>query len=78
MSSLLNTGVMTVMSGRCVPPLYGALRANTSPGLITSCLLAFTARTLSLIEPSELEREVRSQPVVLPSQRARMKNQAAL
>ena len=27
-----NTGVMTVMSGRCVPPLNGLLSATTSPG----------------------------------------------
>ena len=50
------TGVITVTSGRCVPPLYGALSTKTSPGCMR--LLAFaplfslmTVRIDSPIEP---------------------------
>ena len=46
-----NTGMITVMSGRWVPPLYGSLSANTSPGAISARRCRSTWRTLSPIEP---------------------------
>src|SRR5215210_2083309 len=36
-------GETSVMSGRCVPPEYGSLMANTSPGLGSRFLMASTA-----------------------------------
>ena len=46
-----NTGVTTVTSGRWVPPRYGSLRTNTSPGAMRPALSAITALTLAPIEP---------------------------
>ncbi len=45
------TGVMTVTSGRWVPPLYGLFSATTSPGRKVSRRLFSTVRTLSPIAP---------------------------
>ncbi len=42
---------MTVTSGRCVPPLYGALSTNTSPGRMLPARRSMMVRTLSPIEP---------------------------
>ena len=44
-----NTGVITVMSGKCVPPAYGSFNATTSPGRSVPARDASTARTLSPI-----------------------------
>jgi TRAP-type transport system periplasmic protein len=46
-----NTGAITVTSGRCVPPLYGALSTNTSPGCIAPLRRSMIVFTLSPIEP---------------------------
>ena len=46
-----NTGVITVTSGRWVPPLYGAFTQKTSPGFILPAFSRMTVRMLSLIEP---------------------------
>ena len=46
-----NTGVITVMSGRWVPPWYGSFSMNTSPGRMRPALRSITAFTLSPIEP---------------------------
>ncbi len=45
------TGVMTVTSGRWVPPLKGLFIMNTSPGRMSPSFWRSTVRTLSLIEP---------------------------
>ena len=45
------TGVMTVTSGRCVPPLNGLFSATTSPGFSVPLRCASTVRTLSPIAP---------------------------
>ena len=45
------TGVITVTSGRCVPPLKGALRTNTSPGKILFLFNLITVLIASDIEP---------------------------
>ncbi len=49
--SLSKTGVITVMSGRCVPPLKGLLSAITSPGRNVAPRRRSTVRTLSPIAP---------------------------
>ena len=43
--------MITVTSGRCVPPLYGAFSTNTSPGCIVPARASMIVRTLSPIEP---------------------------
>ena len=45
------TGVMTVTSGRWVPPLKGLFIMKLSPGAIRPWLSRSTVRTASLIEP---------------------------
>ena len=46
-----NTGAITVTSGRCVPPLYGAFSTNTSPRRIVPRRRSMIVLTLSPIEP---------------------------
>ena len=46
-----NTGAITVTSGRCVPPLYGAFSTNTSPARIVPRRRSMMVATLSPIEP---------------------------
>jgi len=46
-----NTGVQTVMSGRWVPPLYGALSAKTSPARMAPALRRMIVSTERSIEP---------------------------
>ena len=46
-----NTGVMTVTSGRCVPPLNGLFSATTSPGFSEAPRSRSTVRTLSPMAP---------------------------
>ena len=43
--------MMTVTSGRCVPPLYGSFSTNTSPGACVPAFSRITVLTLSPIEP---------------------------
>ena len=49
--SLSKTGVITVTSGRCVPPLKGALRTKTSPGKISFLFNFITVLIASDMEP---------------------------
>ena len=46
-----NTGAITVTSGRCVPPLYGAFNTYTSPGRIVPVRRSMIVRTLSPMDP---------------------------
>ncbi|COW19889.1 Uncharacterised protein [Mycobacterium tuberculosis] len=48
---VLNTGVITVMSGRWVPPWYGSLTAYTSPGFMPLKRRRITSLTVVPIEP---------------------------
>ena len=49
--ALSNTGVITVTSGRCVPPLKGAFKTKTSSGKILSLFNFTTVLIASDIEP---------------------------